>query len=311
MSSEHNEPQQDKDDSIYAEPQDAEKSIKLDVQHPPQFNDETYEVEPKSYGENALEEMMEDEQPLEHEVSTKEVEHDASAKDVKHDVSAKDVKHDAKNKHVEEIKDASIKLSTVAPEDNHSVANNSNVVLEDEQDANEEDKQQDSADEKHDEAAESIRNNSAKKVTAKTQPLAETKKSDEPKVKPATNADFYKTVEAEHAKAKDAVDGGKKLVNIITCFNCQNHQYCTHHKVEKYDQQFRDLKQLIESANGSDVCVVRNYGCKNLQMGAFEIYYNGELIFSKLQTKHWPNHKWVVNKVGDLVKGVASAGDKK
>ena len=136
--------------------------------------------------------------------------------------------------------------------------------------------------------------------------LKETTKTNQKKPKPPTNAEYYKSIESEHAKAQEAVQKGKKLVNIVTCFNCQNHQYCTHHKEQKYNQQFCELKKLIEDSNSS-VHVVRNYNGKNLQIGAFEVFYEGQLVFSKLKTKYWPSHKWVVDRVSKMARGEISA----
>jgi len=38
----------------------------------------------------------------------------------------------------------------------------------------------------------------------------------------------------------EAVDGGKKIIYVSVCSNCQDHKWCTQHKPEKY-QYFLSL----------------------------------------------------------------------
>ena len=51
-----------------------------------------------------------------------------------------------------------------------------------------------------------------------------------------------------------------------------------------YKQQIRELK-LIPAGGG-----------------CFELSVNGDLIYSKLKTREFPDEKWVVNAVGKYVK---------
>jgi selenoprotein W-related protein len=51
-----------------------------------------------------------------------------------------------------------------------------------------------------------------------------------------------------------------------------------------YKQQIRDL-QLIPSSGG-----------------CFEVSVNGELVYSKLKTKQFPDEQWVIETVGDRLK---------
>lgn len=136
----------------------------------------------------------------------------------------------------------------------------------------------------------------------KTAVLKNTTAPNQQKPKILNNTDYLKKLEADQSEVDESIKKGLSLINIVTCFNCQNHQYCTHHKEEKYDQQYRELKKFIEDSTPS-VVVARNHGSKNLIMGAFEIYYKGELVFSKLNAKRWPNHNWVASKIKSLKRG--------
>jgi selenoprotein W-related protein len=51
-----------------------------------------------------------------------------------------------------------------------------------------------------------------------------------------------------------------------------------------YKQQIQDLKLLPSSG------------------GCFEVTVNGELIYSKLKTKEFPDEQWVLNMVGARLK---------
>jgi selenoprotein W-related protein len=52
----------------------------------------------------------------------------------------------------------------------------------------------------------------------------------------------------------------------------------------EYKQQIRELKLIPASG------------------GCFELTVDGELIYSKLQTKEFPDEKWVLDKVGSRLK---------
>ena len=106
--------------------------------------------------------------------------------------------------------------------------------------------------------------------------------------------------EREHQKIGNFVSEGKILINIECCYNCQAHQYCTHHNEAKYNSTFETFKKEIEKEIKNSV-VARNYKISSPTMGAFEIYYNNEKLFSKLEVKKWPNTAVITSKLRGLI----------
>lgn len=85
------------------------------------------------------------------------------------------------------------------------------------------------------------------------------------------------------------------LVNVECCQNCKAHQYCTHHKEEKYQTCFDHFKQSV-LLRLPEAQVVKNFGISNPLLGAFTVRVKGKVIFCKLQAKAWPNIPEVVER---------------
>ena len=115
---------------------------------------------------------------------------------------------------------------------------------------------------------------------------AETKKKMS-ELNKARMAQLAEELKVEKKKAKEALDAGKTIFNIECCVNCTAHSYCTHHDENKYTSMFADLKQQIEASNPK-YHVAKNLDIAKPRIGAFEIFYNGTLVYSKLNTKQWP-----------------------
>jgi hypothetical protein len=99
-------------------------------------------------------------------------------------------------------------------------------------------------------------------------------------------------------------------VYIEYCIDCHMHQWSTKHDEEKYYRYYKACKDEIISQYNS-IAVYANqippglkdlYGKKNSfpRIGAFEVYYRGIVVFSKLQCGLWPHPKIVAKKITDI-----------
>ena len=138
-----------------------------------------------------------------------------------------------------------------------------------------------------------------KKENKKEPVLQEKNQNTQKKVNTPTNEEYLKRLQKIHEQADSSKKDGKIIINVVHCFNCMAHSYCTHHKEEKYLRFFKLLKEQLEPRN-SKFHVTRNYQQKDLTMGAFEVYHNEQLVFSKLDTRKWPNIKNLVTKLENL-----------
>lgn len=126
--------------------------------------------------------------------------------------------------------------------------------------------------------------------------LQEKSQNTQIKEKLPSNQDYLKSLQKIHEITENSKNDGKIIINVVHCFNCKAHSYCTHHKEEKYQKFYKTLKERLEPRN-SKFHVTQNYLQKDLTMGAFEVYYNDELIYSKLETMKWPNIKNLIEKL--------------
>ncbi len=97
-----------------------------------------------------------------------------------------------------------------------------------------------------------------------------------------------------------AIEDGKKLINIQLCINCDLHQYCTHHKEQKYQQFFCLVKDAIEKQY-PNIYVAQNYQIEEPTIGSFEIEGGEYLLFSKLRLKKWPKISYILSQVQKLL----------
>lgn len=99
-------------------------------------------------------------------------------------------------------------------------------------------------------------------------------------------------------------------VYIEYCIDCHMHQWSTKHDEEKYYRYYKACKDEITSQYNS-IAVYANSippGLKDLhskknsfpRIGAFEVYYRGIVVFSKLQCGLWPHPKIVAKKITDI-----------
>ena len=99
-------------------------------------------------------------------------------------------------------------------------------------------------------------------------------------------------------------------VYIEYCIDCHMHQWSTKHDEEKYYRYYKACKDEILSQYNS-IAVYANqvppglkdlFGKKNSfpRIGAFEVYYRGIVVFSKLQCGLWPHPKIVAKKITDI-----------
>lgn len=105
---------------------------------------------------------------------------------------------------------------------------------------------------------------------------------------------------------------------IEYCVFCSKHRWCTYHNEEKYTRYYRECCSSI-TAKCPEVEVCANLIPPNYQtcfakegqpwrgvhsfprIGAFEVYFRGRVLFSKLESRVWPNPSLVGQTIWDLV----------
>jgi hypothetical protein len=102
--------------------------------------------------------------------------------------------------------------------------------------------------------------------------------------------------QTESRLAEEAAKETKIVLSIECCINCAEHQYCTHHKEDKYREYFRALKVEIEKLN-PDIHVGKNVKICKPQIGALEVRWKDTLIYSKLKEMKWPNAELVAKRL--------------
>ena len=100
--------------------------------------------------------------------------------------------------------------------------------------------------------------------------------------------------------AEEALKASRIVLGVECCVLCAEHQYCTHHKEEKYVDYMRQLKTEIERLN-PQIHVCKNYKTPKPQLGALEVVYNGVKVYSKLAEMKWPNATLVAKKLKALI----------
>lgn len=107
-------------------------------------------------------------------------------------------------------------------------------------------------------------------------------------------------------------------VFIEHCVGCKTHQWCTNHDEDKYIQYFTMCKNVI-TRTCSRVTVSQNEVPLGFQdkfvadpnishfgryhfprIGAFEVYFRGKLIFSKIESMKWPHPGKVAEKIKEI-----------
>ena len=110
-------------------------------------------------------------------------------------------------------------------------------------------------------------------------------------------------------------------VYVEFCTHCERHQWCTKHNVAKYLQYYAACRdQLVAAKPGLAVCAnVVPPGMEGKfyaspesdvvvvpgklgwpRIGAFEVYYRGKRVFSKLETGLWPQPGLIAQKIREI-----------
>lgn len=105
-----------------------------------------------------------------------------------------------------------------------------------------------------------------------------------------------KQAQEDNQKAEAANEEGRKMIIIECCINCITHEYCTHHKEEKYEEAINQLRKELEALD-PEYYVSKNFKIKKPRLGAFEVFSEGNLVYSKLKTLQWPNYKALAKKI--------------
>ena len=135
----------------------------------------------------------------------------------------------------------------------------------------------------------------SKKLTNVNDSKADTKKktSELNKVKMQQLAEDARN---EKKNSEAAIQEGKTIFNIECCINCEAHSYCTHHEEVKYATMFTEIKTQVEASN-SKYYVAKNFKISKPRIGAFEIFHNETLVYSKLSTMQWPKVNLLVKRL--------------
>ncbi|OMJ81809.1 hypothetical protein SteCoe_17628 [Stentor coeruleus] len=107
-------------------------------------------------------------------------------------------------------------------------------------------------------------------------------------------------------------------VFIEHCIGCKTHQWCTNHDEDKYIHYFTMCKNII-TRTCSRVTVSQNEVPLGFQdkfvsdpnishfgryhfprIGAFEVYFRGKVIFSKIESMKWPHPGKVAEKIKEI-----------
>merc|ERR1711862_73617 len=88
---------------------------------------------------------------------------------------------------------------------------------------------------------------------------------------------------------------GKKIVHATICGNCDDHAWCTKHKQVKYEH-FTSLLKAEVAKELPDWYLSIN-AVEKIQIGSFEVYYDGKTFFSKCERQIWPHIATVVKRI--------------
>jgi hypothetical protein len=108
------------------------------------------------------------------------------------------------------------------------------------------------------------------------------------------------------AALQEAIDAGKKVIQLTRCFGCTGHAWCTKHKEPNYAEHQALFEAAVTSELGPEWHVAVNCLHPTNKIGAFEVEWNGKMFFSKLERQIWPHHKTVVSKIKEASSGEAA-----
>lgn len=92
-------------------------------------------------------------------------------------------------------------------------------------------------------------------------------------------------------------------IHIEVCQNCRLHRWCTRHDEKKYNLLFETLAKAINKDLGSNYQVFKNKNVDKPRIGAFEVVFKGETVFSKIKSGFFPTNSLVVSKIKDIIEG--------
>lgn len=92
-------------------------------------------------------------------------------------------------------------------------------------------------------------------------------------------------------------------IHIEVCQNCRLHRWCTRHDEKKYNLLFETVSKAITKDLGSNYQVFKNKNVDKPRIGAFEVVFKGEMVFSKIKSGFFPNNSQVVPKIKEIIEG--------
>jgi selT/selW/selH-like putative selenoprotein len=98
-------------------------------------------------------------------------------------------------------------------------------------------------------------------------------------------------------------------ISIEICQNCRLHRFCTRHDEKKYEKYFSDLSLLIQN-NFPSLSIFKNKEIENPRLGAFEITFRNELIFSKIKSGMFPDLQTIIKKIKAMIEGDENIDEK-
>lgn len=98
------------------------------------------------------------------------------------------------------------------------------------------------------------------------------------------------------------------FISIEVCQNCRLHKFCTRHDEKKYEKFFADFSILIKN-NFPSMTIIKNQNNDAPQLGAFEITFRSELIFSKIKTGKFPDLNFIIAKIKSIQEGNGNLED--
>jgi hypothetical protein len=160
-------------------------------------------------------------------------------------------------------------------------------------------KNDDSGDE--DQNANTQLNESKKAKTEKTLILSDEEvKKLKKKEHEEMRAKYVSERKEESNRVAQAEKESKMILSVECCVNCIDHSYCTHHKENKYKEYMSTLKAQIEKLN-PEIYVSKNGKVETPRIGALEVVYKNQVIYSKLKEMKWPNSELVAKTIRSII----------
>lgn len=92
-------------------------------------------------------------------------------------------------------------------------------------------------------------------------------------------------------------------IHIEICQNCRLHRWCTRHNEKKYNELFETVSKALIDSLGPSYKVLKNPNITKPRIGAFEIVYQNQVIFSKITKGCFPDPKTVALQAKEIIEG--------